>query len=169
MAFAMKGGGGAFVGHFGILKKNCLKTWLLKHVLHIFCMRVPLGKIMTFFQIYRPINNPLPRVWSLHCNYNGEISQKFDLVILEGPIDLRTTRRLRSKSKKNVLVQLSFQPWKHYCRKILQSSGQMSSSSTSSPLKATSCSLLCVPSSGQSAIVDVAWCHLLCCDINSQF
>ena len=30
----------------------------------------------------------------LHCNYNGEIGQKFDLVITfdEGPIDLRPTR-----------------------------------------------------------------------------
>ena len=48
----------------------------------IFCMRVPLGKtrLHDFFQIYRPINDPWPRIWSLHCNYNEEISQKFDLV-----------------------------------------------------------------------------------------
>ena len=49
----------------------------------MFGMRVPLGKtrVHAEFQIYRPINGSLPPTEVLHCNYNGEISQKFDLVI----------------------------------------------------------------------------------------
>ena len=48
----------------------------------IFCMRIPLGKTRLHdFFLYRPITCQGPRIWSLHCNFNGEISQKFDFVI----------------------------------------------------------------------------------------
>ena len=47
------------------------------------------------FQHYRPISDILTTISILHCNYNGELGQKIDLVITfdwKGPIDLRPAR-----------------------------------------------------------------------------
>ena len=40
-----------------------------------------LGFMIFFLQIYSPINVSGPRIWSLHCNFNGEIDQKLDWFI----------------------------------------------------------------------------------------
>ena len=41
-----------------------------------------LGFMIFFLHIYRPINDTVPRIYEvLHCNYDGEIGQKLDLVL----------------------------------------------------------------------------------------